>query len=43
MGGRAVSPNSANIASLVFEAKVPLNERTCFSNFIKRKLVSFIY
>jgi hypothetical protein len=42
IGGRLFSPNVANIASLVFEAKVPLDERTYFNNYIKRKLVFYL-
>jgi hypothetical protein len=37
------SPKIANMASLVFDANVPLEERTLFSNFIiKRKLVFYL-
>jgi hypothetical protein len=42
ISGRLFSPNVANIASLVFEAKVSLDERTCFNNYIKRKLVFYL-
>lgn len=42
IGGRFDSPNNANNASLVFEAMVPLADRTRFNNFIKKNQYLFI-